>query len=288
MSDRDLSASPPLSEQQVEQIRAFILTHGTRSLPSKAKVRDLCDSHERLRAQVSTLTDRAASSDVEAWGVFQDGVACVVAFPYQTRAEEFAARQADDALGAHTYTVAPLVRASTRSRRSEQEADTLIDAFAQAFGDCVECVASEDREGLVTMMEKAKRARAALRTALVEPSTDAGEGHDSGTYGELPAEIRALIPGYEWDNMSREDQRAWLIAKLAESRAHSATDAGEDARRDSEPRQSIKLVRRLLRGEQIDLTPFDPEVRAEIDGVLDLVRIARAAAPGVSPEVSNG
>src|ERR1041385_6434187 len=138
MSDRDLSASPPLSEQQVEQIRAFILTHGTRSLPSKAKVRDLCDSHERLRAQVSTLTDRAASSDVEAWGVFQDGVACVVAFPYQTRAEEFAARQADDALGAHTYTVAPLVRASTRSRRSEQEADTLIDAFAQAFGDCVE------------------------------------------------------------------------------------------------------------------------------------------------------
>lgn len=33
----------------------------------------------------------------------------------------------------------------------------------------------------------------------------------SGTYGELPAAIRALIVGHEWDNMTAREQRAWLI-----------------------------------------------------------------------------
>jgi len=38
---------------------------------------------------------------------------------------------------------------------------------------------------------------------------------DSGTYGELPASIRRLLPGHEWDNMTRDEQRAWLIERLA-------------------------------------------------------------------------
>jgi hypothetical protein len=38
---------------------------------------------------------------------------------------------------------------------------------------------------------------------------------DSGTYGELPASVRAMIVGHEWDNMTVQEQRAWAIAALA-------------------------------------------------------------------------
>lgn len=34
------------------------------------------------------------------------------------------------------------------------------------------------------------------------------------TYGDLPAEIRALLPSHEWDNMIRAEQRSWLVSQL--------------------------------------------------------------------------
>jgi hypothetical protein len=49
------------------------------------------------------------------------------------------------------------------------------------------------------------------------PPAPAAEPRDSGTYGELPWRIRAMLPGHEWDNMTRDEQRAWLITNLNES-----------------------------------------------------------------------
>jgi hypothetical protein len=40
---------------------------------------------------------------------------------------------------------------------------------------------------------------------------------DSGTYGELPDEVRPLVIGHEWDNMNRAEQRTWAIDRLASS-----------------------------------------------------------------------
>ena len=37
---------------------------------------------------------------------------------------------------------------------------------------------------------------------------------DSGTYGELPPYVAAMIEGHVWDNKTREEQRQWLIAAL--------------------------------------------------------------------------
>jgi hypothetical protein len=56
MSNDIPSASPPLSEQQVAALRSSVRTLGTHS--EVREIIHLCDSHERLRSQVSTLTDQ--------------------------------------------------------------------------------------------------------------------------------------------------------------------------------------------------------------------------------------
>jgi hypothetical protein len=72
MSDRDLSASPPLSEQpdvlSVEVVEAYSFDakdsrengHKYMHVDLRA-IELLCASHERLRSQVSTLTDQLAA-----------------------------------------------------------------------------------------------------------------------------------------------------------------------------------------------------------------------------------
>jgi hypothetical protein len=48
------------------------------------------------------------------------------------------------------------------------------------------------------------------------PRTGEPQPEDSGTYGELPPAVRKAIDGHEWDNMTREEQRVWLIARAEE------------------------------------------------------------------------
>jgi hypothetical protein len=82
------------------------------------------------------------------------------------------------------------------------------------------------REGALSVTRYCGCTRAAPSLGTTTP--------DSGTYGELPWRIRALIPGHEWDNMTREEQRSWMIAKLASLTAAPADIGGlVDAFRDA-------------------------------------------------------
>ena len=71
------------------------------------------------------------------------------------------------------------------------------------------------------------------RLASVPPEPPA---LDSGTYGELPDAIRALIQGHEWDNMTRDEQRAWLIRTLAVQ----APPARDGETRDEQPSRWVQ------------------------------------------------
>lgn len=59
--------------------------------------------------------------------------------------------------------------------------------------------------------------KAAYAVDSVAPAPTSEGPHESGTYGELPFSIRHMVAGHEWDNMDREQQRAWLIQRLAVS-----------------------------------------------------------------------
>lgn len=59
--------------------------------------------------------------------------------------------------------------------------------------------------------------KAAYAVDSVAPAPTSEGPHESGTYGELPFSIRRMVAGHEWDNMDREQQRAWLIQRLAVS-----------------------------------------------------------------------
>lgn len=69
----------------------------------------------------------------------------------------------------------------------------------------------------------------------------AGAPRDSGTYGELPATIRAMLPGHEWDNMTREEQRTWLIEKLA-GRAGAGSPEPSDVAIDAAEAEAASYV----------------------------------------------
>jgi hypothetical protein len=141
----------------------------------------------------------------------------------------------------------------------------------QAFGN------EEDGAPPVVVMRararQAARVLAALMRIAARPAPapdDAAALVDSGTYGELPAEVRAMIPGHEWDNMPRDGQRAWLIQALAAARAR---EGAARARGNDEEARHRHALDRLAEAER-SITRLT-EQRAAADEELKRLRAYR-------------
>jgi hypothetical protein len=105
------------------------------------------------------------------------------------------------------------------------------------------------------------------------------ETHDSGTYGELPAEVRAMIVNHEWDNMTEREQRAWLIGALKTSQwaVHRVLAAPEGVELPADVEQKIKEER--WPGELMDGPgePYETE---------DVLRLAWQSVAATEPDVA--